>query len=449
MKRKIFWETFCAILLCFASVFLLGLALSVGEIDSYLRVALPFGIVALVASPIAASVLSNRLSARFAGKLNEVSESLKSLNAGEYVPLKADTRESELFVLFNEINELNANTHGAMAREERERGKLGAVLDNVSQGIVAIGKKGKISFVNESALRLFDGTYKAVGNRLVFLIDSAGLCERIGAALAAGTDFSFEYAYKEKLLSVAGKMPTDGEIVCLLIFTDVTREKEIVRQKSEFFANASHELKTPITVMRGHTELLLQDPSLGEKEKKQLTRIEKELFRMTSLISDMLKISRLERGEESDERVEIDLGEIVREAVAEQSEQIREKNLTVKTAGDASVLADGRKIFELVQNLLSNAVNYNKENGWVETAVSQTDEAVILRISDGGIGIAKEHIPRLCERFYRVDRSRSKKTGGTGLGLAIVKHICALYEAELTIESEPDVGTTVTVVFKK
>ncbi len=228
----------------------------------------------------------------------------------------------------------------------------------------------------------------------------------------------------------------------------IVREEEIIRQKSDFFANASHELKTPITVMRGLTEILLEKDTLDEQERKQIARIHKESLRMTSLISDMLKLSKLEH-HEAEERTEVDLGEIVAEVLAELGESTKEKNLTLSHSGNCKVWAEPKKMFELVQNLCSNAVNYNKENGWVRVTLLETEQACLLTVEDGGIGIEKEHIPRLCERFYRVDKSRSKKTGGTGLGLAIVKHICALYKAELAIESEIGQGTRVTVAFKK
>lgn len=169
---------------------------------------------------------------------------------------------------------------------------------------------------------------------------------------------------------------------------------------------------------------------------------------MSSLISDMLKLSKLERGEE-EELVEVELKEIASEVVAELSEECRAKNLSVEVIGSGKVLADPKKIFELIQNLCSNAVNYNKQDGSIKITIAEKNSSVLLEVADSGIGIEKEHIPRLCERFYRVDKSRSKKTGGTGLGLAIVKHICALYGAELSIDSELDRGTCVTVIFKK
>ena len=230
---------------------------------------------------------------------------------------------------------------------------------------------------------------------------------------------------------------------------ELFEETDVVRQKSEFFANASHELKTPITVMRGLAELLLQEDNLNEKERKQLERIHKESVRMTNLVSDMLKISKLERGEETDERAVVEWKEIAEEVVAEFFEEIRAKNLKVKIKGAGKIAIDPKKAFELLQNLCGNAVHYNKENGWLEIVFEEDETHTTVSVKDGGIGIEEEHLPRLCERFYRVDKSRSKKTGGTGLGLSIVKHICVLYGASLTIESEFGEGTEVTVRFQK
>ncbi len=318
------------------------LAVRSSEISSYFYTSVPFLLLSLVLAIVIDSAIAGSLSRGIAAKINEVSVSLRSLNAGEYMPLQTNEKEREFYALFKEINELNESTHKAMLRE-----------------------------------------------------------------------------------------------------------KEVAKQKSEFFANASHELKTPITVMRGLTELLLQEEGVSDKERKQLERIHKESIRMGSLISDMLKISKLERGEEEEIRENVDVKGVVNEVIAELSEEMQKKGISVQCEGQVTVLADAKKIFELAQNLISNAVNYNKENGWIKITLSQTERERTICVADSGIGIEKEHLPRLCERFYRVDKSRSKKTGGTGLGLSIVKHICALYGAKLDIQSEWGVGTSVTVTFKK
>lgn len=430
---------------------IIRLAIRSSEITSYILASLPFFLISLVLAMIIASGLAKRISGTFSEKIMEVSDSLKSLNAGQYKPLETDSTEPEFYSVFKEINELNESTHGYMRREVRERQKLNAVLDNVTQGIVALNSDGEIAFFNGSALNLFDGNSSVAGKKLIHLIDDARLCEEVATRIGM-ENFVFEHEMQGKILSVAGRRITGEQdekaLTDILIFTDVTSSREIIRQKSDFFANASHELKTPITVMRGLTELLLEKENLDEQEKKQIGRIHKESLRMSSLISDMLKLSKLERGEE-EELVEVELKEIASEVVAELSEECRAKNLSVEVTGEGRVLADPKKIFELIQNLCSNAVNYNKQDGSIKITIVEKNSSVVLEVADSGIGIEKEHIPRLCERFYRVDKSRSKKTGGTGLGLAIVKHICALYGAELAIDSELDRGTCVTVIFKK
>ena len=202
--------------------------------------------------------------------------------------------------------------------------------------------------------------------------------------------------------------------------------------------------------MQGLSELLLSKDTLDDGSKKQVDRIHKESLRLASLFSDMLKLSKLENGEETElVLADVNLRETVEEVLAELSTKLVEKNITATVTGNATVVADSKKIFELVENLCSNAIYYNKDNGKITVSIVEETDGVELKVSDTGIGIEKENIPRLCERFYRVDKSRTKKTGGTGLGLAIVKHICALYDADLSIESDVGIGTTITVVFNR
>lgn len=429
---------------------ILRLAIRSNQINGYLGVALPILIIVLIVCLIASILISNMLSNKISGKITEVGESLRSLNAGNYIPIKTDSGEPELYTVLNEINELNANTHTHIQRVKEEHHKLNTVLENVSQGIVAIDENKKIIFVNKSISTIFDSNENLTGKDFIYLIDDLPLCEKIARHL--GENYSSEYTYKGKELSVVIRKVekhTDN-VYSIVIITDVTQEKAMAKQKSDFFANASHELKTPVAVMQGLSELLLSKETLDNGSKKQVDRIHKESLRLASLISDMLKLSKLERGEETElVLADVNLREIAEEVLAELSTKLAEKNITTTITGNATVVADSKKIFELVENLCSNAINYNKDNGKITVSIVEESDGVELKVSDTGIGIEKENIPRLCERFYRVDKSRSKKTGGTGLGLAIVKHICALYKAELSIESEIGVGTTITVYFNK
>lgn len=429
---------------------ILRLAVKSSRINGYLGVAIPILAVVLVACLFSSILISNLLSSKITGKITEVGDSLRSLNAGNYIPIQTDSSESELYTVLNEINELNANTHTHIQKIQEEHNKLNTVLENVSQGIVAIDENKKIIFANKSLSSIFNSPESVTGKDFIYLIDDLPLYEKIVRHL--GENYASEYAYREKTLSVvirkAENGNEDGNVYSVVIITDVTGEKAMAKQKSDFFANASHELKTPVAVMQGLSELLLAKDTIDEGSKKQVDRIHKESLRLSSLISDMLKLSKLESGEEANlVATDVSLREIAEEVLAELSTKLAEKNITATVTGDGTVVADGKKIFELLENLCSNAINYNKENGKISISVTRKADGIQLKISDTGIGIEKENIPRLCERFYRVDKSRSKKTGGTGLGLAIVKHICALYKAELSIESEIGIGTDITVLF--
>ncbi len=223
-------------------------------------------------------------------------------------------------------------------------------------------------------------------------------------------------------------------------------EKGLARRKEEFFANASHELKTPLTAMVGLSEIIMSK-ELDESTHRQAERIYKESTRLSFLISDMLKLSRLESETDVEPRISVEVAPIAQEVISELAPAMSEKNVTARLVGNVTVKADEKRIYEILQNLCSNAVNYNKQDGEVEVMLGEKNGKKSISVRDTGIGIAEENIPHLCERFYRVDKSRSKKTGGTGLGLAIVKHICALYGAEVLIESKLGEGTTVTVLF--
>lgn len=430
---------------------ILRVAIWSAEINDYILSTLPFLFISLLISALVAGLFAKRLSSSIAKRITDISASLRSVNDGDYLPLRSNESDIEFFNIYNEINDLNEKTIAHIRNEENEREKLNAVLDNISQGIIALTAEHKIAFVNGSALRLFGGEASAVTDELDRLIPDMGLSEKIKNALQL-KHTRFEYTLGSKILMVEvvspeGRLLRD-EIGCIVILSDMTPEKTLSKQKEEFFANASHELKTPMTAMLGLSELALAKSS-DESVKKNLERIHKETQRLSELISDMLKLSRLETLGEESATMPVKVREVAMDVVSELSEAMRAKGVSASVVGDVTVLADEKKIYELLQNLCSNAINYNKEGGALTVILEESETHTLIRVKDTGIGISKENIPHLCERFYRVDKSRSKKTGGTGLGLAIVKHICALYGAEISIQSEVGVGTEVSVSFKK
>ena len=266
-------------------------------------------------------------------------------------------------------------------------------------------------------------------------------------------DASLIHAIEHALLvSDIGINPTDDGRVIRLVFPAPTEERRRQQMRSEFFQNASHELKTPITSIGGFAQLL-QSGMVTEEETRQryLHNIEKETGRMAELIGDILKISRYEEGEVPRNEL-VDL-EAVAGEVMERLQPVADRqgiSLEMASRGDDLRLWGSKKDMEdLIGNLCDNAVKYNRPGGSVRVLLTALPEEVQIAVEDTGVGIPAAHLSRVFERFYRVEKDRNKKVGGTGLGLAIVKHICALYGGRVDIQSAEGRGTTVTAVLRR
>ena len=431
--------------------YVLRLAVRSANIASYIGVMVPFLFVVLFVSLVFTGLISNKLSESISHKVKSVASGLRYLNEGRYTPIQADSDEPEFYAVFREINELAENTRKYLCNLEEEKNKLKIVLDNILQGIVAVDSNKKIVFANPAVSSLFEKNSYHIGEPLIFLVEDMGLYEKIYECLDSGKDFEYKFGEKELSVAVRRIFAEEGvPVASIIIITDITKEKNMAKEKSEFFSNASHELKTPVTVLLGLSELMLEKSTPKDANRTQLERIHHESVRLAGLISDMLELSGLERNGRSEIiRSDVDLRSVCEEVLTELSPKLSEKKLTYTIKGNGTVKADPGQMYELVDNICSNAVNYNKDGGSVKINLSENENFVILEITDTGIGIAKEHLPRICERFYRVDKSRSKKTGGTGLGLAIVKHICMLHSAVLNIDSELEIGTKVSIKFPK
>ncbi len=424
------------------------LSLPTGIVGGYVELILPVFVVLLLIVIGLSFESSGRIATSVTKKFECVSESVKSLSDGDYKPIEADSRDPELYSVMCGINGLNADIARHLEREESDRRKFEIVLENMDRGVAALDKDDNVVFANKSAATLLGGAIRK-GENAVYLVGDASVYEKI--IKNSGKNAAFECEILGKELLVAMKSIDDEllkkEISTIIMVSDVTAEKSAARQKSEFFANASHELKTPVTAIMGLSELLLQKDDLGESVRKKIATVYSESVRMSELIADMLRLSDVERGDKPQISTDVDLRKIADDVVSVLSVKAEQKHVSLFAEGTAFAKIDKTDARELIENLASNAINYNKENGEAKIMLSEEDGKAAIAVSDTGIGIEQQHIPHLCERFYRVDKSRSRGSGGTGLGLAIVKHICMRYGATLKIESTFGQGTTVTITF--
>jgi two-component system phosphate regulon sensor histidine kinase PhoR len=250
----------------------------------------------------------------------------------------------------------------------------------------------------------------------------------------------------ERMLSI--QLVPYGDKQKLLLSRDITRWERIETMRRDFIANVSHELRTPLTVMKGFVETLIDSPAADPKlVARSLELMQEQAERMQRLVEDLLMLSRLEDTRNPLREDRIDIPALVQSLLVDAEHLNHGQHRLTSQVADAWLLGNREELRGAFSNLISNAIRYTPAGGEVHIRWEVIDGQPVFSVKDNGEGIAAEHIPRLTERFYRVDRSRSRSTGGTGLGLAIVKHVAQRHQARLEIESEPDRGSTFSVVF--
>ena len=318
----------------------------------------------------------------------------------------------------------------------------------MSEGMVVINSRAEVLSCNKSAREVFD--VKGPTPKPVLALNSSpGFREAIRAALAGSTGYDSmrkgERFYSILATPVLHDKAVDGAVIVIL---DVTEKEAREALRREFTSNVSHELKTPLTSISGFAEIIKSGMADADDVRHFAENIHKESSRLISLVGDIIRLSQLDGGEipYDDEAVDLYL---VAEDVCERLQSIAEKkNVSLTLTGEAvSVSGNSLIIEEMLYNLCDNGIKYNRDGGYVKINVRREGGIPVFSVSDNGIGIPQDKQERVFERFYRVDKSHSRSIGGTGLGLSIVKHAAAYHKAEITLESEEGVGTTVSVRF--
>lgn len=325
------------------------------------------------------------------------------------------------------------------------------VTQDMSEGIILVNKKLDVIFMNKAADQLLNTYRKKVGKPAASVIPYEGVSELLEKASLGGQAEMLLDIDNEKYQLTASPVLSKGEVSGLvLLLLNVTQKEYMERLRREFTANVSHELKTPLQMIAGSSELL----SEGQVKESDLnafySRIHDESLRMIRLVEDTIRLSRLDEGAEEFKLQDVDLLEMVQRVSEALKPSAQKENITISVEGSSSNVQGYPELLQsLVYNLLDNAIKYNRPCGSVSIAIENQDDALVLSVSDTGIGIPVSDQERVFERFYRVDKSRSREIGGTGLGLSIVKHVAKLHNAQIQVQSIPDGGTTISVLFPK
>ena len=382
--------------------------------------------------------LSLILARRMARK---IVEPLNKLNLEQ--PLANDTYE-ELSPLLRRINKQHLQIDSQMRKLQRKTDEFIQITSHMQEGLVVLDKETHIRSINAAAMKIFGAGESCVGSSFFQVNRSNALRQTLNDALDHGRGSTVQEldgrAYRFDMSSIQSEGKLLGAVI---LAVDVTESQNAEQLRREFSANVSHELKTPLQGIIGSAELLESGMVKPEDTPRFVGHIRKEASRLVNLIEDIIRLSQLDEGVELPaEQVDmLALAEDVKEILAPSA---AEKNVKIHVAGNGFTIKGIRRMLqEIIYNLCDNAIKYNVPGGCVTVRV----ENGRLVVSDTGIGIPAEHKDRIFERFYRVDKSHSKASGGTGLGLSIVKHAAAYHKAEISLESTPGKGTTITIQF--
>lgn len=375
-------------------------------------------------------------------KIETVVGRIRNGDLSARAPTKQGSREIDFIA--TSLNELAQSWEKTLSDRDGQRLRLSAVLQGMSEGVIVIDNRQRITMVNASACQMFGIEHAdCQGKMLIEVVRHPAIGEWSQRPAAS---LEFTVGGKNYLAHGSPLENEKKESDIVIVITDITDYKKLENVRKDFVANVSHELKTPLSAIIGYSQAL-HEGNYQNKEQMDdfLERIHRQSERMNRIVNDLLTLSSLETGSYTINLQPVSLKDLVQRAVenvqpqADQKEQV----MTIKNIPDIlQITADEVKMAQALTNLLDNASKYTPEKGRIEITAEPNEKSIKLKISDNGSGISSEHLPRIFERFYRVDKGRSRELGGTGLGLAIVKHIVEMHRGKVGVESVLGGGST-------
>ncbi len=449
----------CAVLL---SVLLTGLGIVLGQFfplfaeNSHLTLQRQYWIFLILTLAIAfvlSFFIAARMMLQYARPIDDITKIASQIAHGDYLA-RVQTSESEYDnELAKAINKIASNFQEMSMLQIMEKERLNTLIESMGSGLLMFGRGGTVNLLNDVFKKTFGlsedevvgKTFKDIGLPIAIenLIEDVFMTEQVRAKqirIDRGDHPAYMSVYGAPVIGIHGNWL--GIVVVIHDITELVRLEEV---RKDFVANVSHELRTPVTSIKGFSETLL-DGAMHEPVILQefLGIIQKESDRLHLLIDDLLELSGMEREGFSLTYATVNVKNMIEDALNVVSRNMERKkmNIVAEIPDGLIIDADADRLMQVMVNLLSNAINYSKEETTVTVAVTQAMNEVVITIRDQGIGIEQSELPRLFERFYRVDRARSRDSGGTGLGLAIVKHLVEIHGGRVDVDSTIGVGTT-------
>lgn len=437
-----------------SSDYIIRLAVPFNSVYMYLTALSPAILISILFSLLVSYLLAKKFTKTITGPLSEISETFSEVDENK-ITFK-EYEYDELNSIAMSAERLSERVENALTVLKYEKNKIDYVLENMDEGLILLDHDQNVITINNSARDILNCPSIAAGKNIIRYTKNIDIVNGIENSMSNGNAVVFDMetdngnCYALHISKIKRGIFYENMSGAIVLFIDVTADRNAQRIRQEFFSNASHELKTPITSIQGYVELFQSDMVIEEDQKDIfLSRIKSEVSNMTNIINDILEISRLESKMSDGKIVDVDVGDIIDNVVYSFKPLADERHININSISDNVIIkANPKHINQLVNNLLSNSIRYNTEHGEVNISAKLANNVFTLTVIDTGIGIPKDSINRVFERFYCVDKGRSRKVGGTGLGLSIVKHIVGFYKGTISIDSELSKGTKITISWK-
>lgn len=393
-------------------------------------------LVVIIAALVLSGILARRISKRIVEPMNSI-----DLDR----PLENDTYE-ELSPLLNRINQQHREIEMQMRYLKQRTDEFTQITESMKEGLILLDNKGNVLSINEAAQNILETDSDCIGQSFLSIERSRNINNAIQSAFEEGhSEIYAQYGSREYQVDISRIESGRETVGAVLLAFDITEQQNAQRNRREFTANVSHELKTPLQGIIGSAELIENGMVKPEDMPRFTGHIRKEASRLVTLIEDILRLSQLDEGRQMPSE-QVDLFELAEEVRSVLEGACEAKHINMKLMGE-HVSIDGvkRLLYEIIYNLCDNAVKYNNEGGIADIDISADEKNAYITVRDSGIGIPQDQQQRVFERFYRVDKSHSKESGGTGLGLSIVKHAVSYHNGTVSMKSEPGNGTEIRV----
>ena len=426
------------------------LALPLTDVDAELGAIRRATLLALAISIPLAALVSWLVSASLSRRVAAIARVAERYSSGDLSRPVYEPGDDELGTVARALDQSVQQLSGRIDELSRDRARMEAILGGMVEGVLVVDRQGRLQLVNRAAQGMLRVEPSVIGRSYVEVIRhpdiAAQLTAGLGGAEIAGQELALGRDPGRTFLTRAAPVsgPNGGAVLVLHDITDLRRADQIRR---DFVANVSHELRTPLTAIRGYVEALLDEPADAESTRKFLEIIARHSTRMERLVKDLLRLARLDARQELLETARCDVKQIFSAVAADLTPSIEAKRqrVTVDVPPEARhIEGDPAKLHDIVRNLVENAVNYSPDGAEVHLSTAAHDGMYTIRVADSGPGIPPDDLTRIFERFYRVDKSRSRP-GGTGLGLAIVKHLVELHGGAAAAANRPEGGAVFTV----